>query len=292
MSDEWYVARRGPDGNKRSGPVPLRQLRQLIDAGKVKGEDLVWRDGMANWQRADRCDDLFPSAPAPVRRGPRDDADDDDDRRGPRYDRGPRRYGPRDDDDDRPYRRPYRRPQSSNGWVVGLAVGGGVALLFFLACGGLVAYSLFRSPKPPFPMGTATTASTPPVVQNGAAAFNPPPGGAPVALGQRMPFGLSDLSELYYTNNVTLNDAQLIGIYLSGQGYFPPGRRVTVQVDRNLQSGEYTLRFCVKAGVVGDEDAEGYFNGLKEDIESDVLPNSVVHIDLCDEQMNTRKTLP
>ena len=24
MTDEWYVARRGQDGNKRYGPVPLR----------------------------------------------------------------------------------------------------------------------------------------------------------------------------------------------------------------------------------------------------------------------------
>ena len=287
MSDEWYVARRGPDGNKRSGPVPLRQLRQLMDAGKVKGDDLVWRDGMANWKRADQCDDLFP--PAPARPGPRDEPDDDD-RRGPRYDRGPRRYGPRDYDDDRPYRRPYRRPQSSNGWVIGLVVAGGVVFLLFLVCGGFVTYALVNRPPTPFPLGgPATTAITPPVVQNNATAFNPPPGGPPVALGQKLPFGMS---EVYYTNNVNLNDAQLIGIYLSRQGYFPPGRRVTVQVDRNVQSGEYTLRFCLKDGVVGDEDAEGYFDDLKGDIESEVLPNSVVHIDLCDEQMNTRKTLP
>ena len=41
MRDEWYVARRGQDGNKRYGPVPLRQLRELLDSGRVQGEDLV-----------------------------------------------------------------------------------------------------------------------------------------------------------------------------------------------------------------------------------------------------------
>ena len=67
MRDEWYVARRGQDGNKRYGPVPLHQLRELVDSGKVRGDDLVWRDGMGDWQAADQCPDL--AAPArPSRR--------------------------------------------------------------------------------------------------------------------------------------------------------------------------------------------------------------------------------
>ena len=55
MRDEWYVARREHDGNKRYGPVSLAELRDLMDSGKVRGEDLVWREGMAAWQRADQC---------------------------------------------------------------------------------------------------------------------------------------------------------------------------------------------------------------------------------------------
>ena len=61
MRDEWYVARRGQGENTRYGPVPLQELRQLLDDGKVNGDDLVWCEGMANWQRADRCDALFPA---------------------------------------------------------------------------------------------------------------------------------------------------------------------------------------------------------------------------------------
>ena len=63
MNDQWYVARRGPDGSKRYGPVPLAELRGLVDADRVRPDDLVWRDGMANWQPAGQCDDLFPPAP-------------------------------------------------------------------------------------------------------------------------------------------------------------------------------------------------------------------------------------
>jgi hypothetical protein len=139
MSDQWYVARRGQDGSKRYGPVPLAELRGLVDAGRVLPDDLVWRQGMANWQRAGQCDDLFPPGP---RRGPRDDRPYDDRRYGDdRSDRGPRRYGPYGD---RPYyRRPYSQP-SSAAWAVPLAVVGGV-LFCFLACGGIGAFSMLMS---------------------------------------------------------------------------------------------------------------------------------------------------
>ncbi len=60
MRDEWYVARRGQGDNARYGPVPLRQLRLLLDDGKIHGDDLVWCEGMRDWRRADQCDVLFP----------------------------------------------------------------------------------------------------------------------------------------------------------------------------------------------------------------------------------------
>jgi hypothetical protein len=129
MRDEWYVARRGQDGNKRYGPVPLHQLRDLVDAGNVRPDDLVWREGMAQWQRADECEALARPAPPP-RREPRDD------RGGYAYDRGPRGY--RDDYDDRPYRRRPYQPQSSSAWVIPLVIIGGVLAVSFLSCGGLV----------------------------------------------------------------------------------------------------------------------------------------------------------
>lgn len=135
MRDEWYVARRGQDGSKRYGPVPLQQLRELVDTSRVQPGDLVWREGMGEWQRADKCEALFP--PAPPRREPRDDRRDYD------YDRAPRGRGR--DDDDRPYpRRRYQQQQSSGG-VAPLVVAGVVVTLCFLTCGGLAGMGMLNS---------------------------------------------------------------------------------------------------------------------------------------------------
>jgi GYF domain 2 len=137
MRDEWYVARRGQDGNKRYGPVPLQQLRELVDTGRVQSGDLVWREGMGEWQRADQCEALFP--PAPPRREPRDDRRDSDYDR----DRGPRGYGR--DYDDRPYPRRRYPQQQSSGWVTPLVVAGVIVTFCFLTCGGLVGMGMLNS---------------------------------------------------------------------------------------------------------------------------------------------------
>jgi hypothetical protein len=49
MADQsWYFASQG----QQQGPLPEAQLRELIAAGKVTPETLVWTEGMANWQKA------------------------------------------------------------------------------------------------------------------------------------------------------------------------------------------------------------------------------------------------
>ena len=166
MRDEWYVARRGQDGNKRYGPVSLQELRDLMDSGKVRGEDLVWREGMADWQRADQCAPLAASAPArrgrssPTGRPPRG-------RRQPRPLRADR-LG------DRP--RPYLRRRSS-GTIVALIVGGIVLAVGLLACGGGFLYWMLNR-------GSAikSAATTPYMHADG--------------MGDSLPFGMG---ELYYT---------------------------------------------------------------------------------------------
>ena len=42
----WYYAESG----KQVGPLTEDQFQQLIQAGTIRGETLVWRQGMANWQ--------------------------------------------------------------------------------------------------------------------------------------------------------------------------------------------------------------------------------------------------
>jgi hypothetical protein len=67
---EWYYA----SNNQRLGPVTMEQLKQLAAAGKLTVNDLVWKDGMANWAAASTIPGLFggaAAAPAPPPAAPR-----------------------------------------------------------------------------------------------------------------------------------------------------------------------------------------------------------------------------
>ncbi|NQT36414.1 MAG: DUF4339 domain-containing protein [Planctomycetes bacterium] len=59
-SVEWFYAK---DGGQ-VGPVTTVKIRQLAAAGKLAQEDLVWREGMDQWQPARHVKGLFGSSPA------------------------------------------------------------------------------------------------------------------------------------------------------------------------------------------------------------------------------------
>lgn len=61
---EWYYAK---DGGQ-NGPVSEADLRDLISAGTVKSTDLVWHEGMGDWQPVNKVAALATalSAPAPA----------------------------------------------------------------------------------------------------------------------------------------------------------------------------------------------------------------------------------
>src|SRR4051812_21407307 len=44
----WYCVQRG----QQVGPMTEEQLRGLLVSGQLAGGDLVWKEGMANWQAA------------------------------------------------------------------------------------------------------------------------------------------------------------------------------------------------------------------------------------------------
>jgi len=52
---EWYYARE----NKQSGPISAVELKRLADAGQLRPDDLVWREGMAEWSAARNVRGLF-----------------------------------------------------------------------------------------------------------------------------------------------------------------------------------------------------------------------------------------
>ncbi len=44
----WYYS----DGRNKFGPVPERELRDLVSAGEITPDHLVWTEGMKDWQPA------------------------------------------------------------------------------------------------------------------------------------------------------------------------------------------------------------------------------------------------
>jgi hypothetical protein len=52
----WYYAR----GEVERGPFTSLQIKALASAGKLRRNDLVWKEGMENWTSAEQVDELFP----------------------------------------------------------------------------------------------------------------------------------------------------------------------------------------------------------------------------------------
>ncbi|GEM_PF-4769329 len=107
---EWYYT----TNNQQMGPVSWDELRQLASTGLLHPNDMVWKEGMVDWLKANKTDGLFSERSAPRR-------DDPDDR--------PRRRRERADDDYDD--RPRRRRRSSEGMPLGAKVaiiGGSIAV--------------------------------------------------------------------------------------------------------------------------------------------------------------------
>lgn len=67
MSHKWYYVFAG----ERKGPVEEEEIISLIQAGKLKDEDYVWRKGFENWMKLALVDELNtqeqePEMPAPI----------------------------------------------------------------------------------------------------------------------------------------------------------------------------------------------------------------------------------
>jgi len=66
MTVQWHYNRAG----KQNGPVSEDQLKQLAASGKLQPSDMIWREGMDQWDQANTVPDLFPAesqaAPPPL----------------------------------------------------------------------------------------------------------------------------------------------------------------------------------------------------------------------------------
>jgi len=64
---EWFYCA----GEEQTGPVPAAQIKTLIRAGQIKGDTMMWSEGMADWQSASQTEfkallPALPSALAPA----------------------------------------------------------------------------------------------------------------------------------------------------------------------------------------------------------------------------------
>lgn len=64
--EQWYYAA----GGQQQGPVAVEVLRQLLAMGQLQPADLVWRQGMANWQPAASIPDLIRMDPVSAAAAP------------------------------------------------------------------------------------------------------------------------------------------------------------------------------------------------------------------------------
>ncbi|MCP4617125.1 MAG: DUF4339 domain-containing protein [Bradyrhizobium sp.] len=62
MPNQWFFAANG----QQQGPYPEAQFRDLIAAGTVRPDTLVWAEGMAGWQKAGEVPGLMPSGGPPM----------------------------------------------------------------------------------------------------------------------------------------------------------------------------------------------------------------------------------
>jgi hypothetical protein len=62
----WYYAR----GDVERGPFTIVQIKALANAGKLRRDDLVWKEGMENWTAAEGIRELFPAGPSPAESAP------------------------------------------------------------------------------------------------------------------------------------------------------------------------------------------------------------------------------
>lgn len=60
MANEWYYAKDG----QQLGPVSAKELKSLADSGQLRGDDLVWKDGMPDWKPAGQIKGLVSGQPA------------------------------------------------------------------------------------------------------------------------------------------------------------------------------------------------------------------------------------
>ncbi|HEX8290040.1 MAG TPA: hypothetical protein VF556_18810 [Pyrinomonadaceae bacterium] len=104
-------------------------------------------------------------------------------------------------------------------------------------------------------------------------------------LGTKLKF---DGGELYYTTNVTADEAQALGNNLVESGFFN-GRRISVQLDKS--DSTYQFRMVVKPEFRNDKSYAQTLRLFAAQLSSEVFNDEPVEIHICDESFKTLRVV-
>ena len=105
--------------------------------------------------------------------------------------------------------------------------------------------------------------------------------------GERLAY---ESGEVYYTENVTESDAQRFADYMQEQ-WGELNNFVTFQLEREAATGIMHVRMCAKPQAWESDDLDYSFIALETLLQKDVFPGENVVFALCDDELETRKTI-
>lgn len=96
--------------------------------------------------------------------------------------------------------------------------------------------------------------------------------------------------ELYYTSNVTEDEAKKLGNYLTEIDYFNDQEKLSVQLDK--ANDTYQVRFVVKDGIENNEQIQQQFKQLAKIMSGKVFGGAKTEVHFTDQHLKTLKVLP
>jgi hypothetical protein len=106
--------------------------------------------------------------------------------------------------------------------------------------------------------------------------------------GTKINFG--ENNELYYTENVTLEESQALGDYLvKGEFFAADDNKRTVQL--NKTGSTYEFRMVVKEGLDKDQATIDVMETVAADLSANVFNDEVVDVHLCDDTLKTLRVV-
>lgn len=106
--------------------------------------------------------------------------------------------------------------------------------------------------------------------------------------GTKLSFGGNN--ELYYTDNVTLDEAQSLGDYLVEADFFADDSN-SRSVQLNKSGSTYEFRMVVKEGLEKDQDTIDLMKEFAVEVSNNVFDGETTDIHICDDTFKTLRVV-